>query len=758
MLVTSTCDKEELIEQDVHSRLSLSVSVDGTMSRALIEDAFPDKTEVGLTLVDAGGSKYDNITYNNIKATAAGTSEAQTWTLASDMLLSGTSGTLYGYYPYLSSVTDITQIPVETASQTDYMYAEPVTGLSEKNHEAVMVYKHMMMGVRLNIVRGPDYEGDGIISSVTVTSDGIRDKGTFNARTGEYTAFTDATTSVTRNLSMSLGAGNIDFLVVPIEGQTASLSFNVTVDGEMYSTQDASVTFTKGQLLQWTLTLNHKLEPTVVITGDMTDVTVQQTNNADGTVTIVATAETDDVFVSDGIAVTNATATTSYDENDNLVISLTDITGEVTVTMAGSLPRVQDFDYTGSVQSATLTKGTYQLQCWGAQGGTSYGSSSGAGSKGGYAEGQLTLDETTTLYAFVGGQGSRGSSTTLVNGGWNGGGASKGFTSYSSGDTYGYSYPACGGGATDFATVTSTMSYSSGQTVRSSESLLSRCIVAGGGAGGSYRKTTVTTTTTTPSTTTTSWEIFYWHTQLLSTWWSDSNQFYIAHYQTYMEYEPGGTYKAIIQSPNNDYSSGSVIIILDGTRYDYSLGSEFTLPSFTSIDDQEMIAFYTDSRTDIRFYAQQKVTTIIPGETTTDTSTSSGYSNKSQQGGGTSGIGQYPGTQSAGGNGNGNDGTFGYGGCQTISNYRYASGGAGGGWYGGGTAYSDSSTGYINYSGGGSGFVNTAANASYRPSGYTGLQLDSGTTTAGNTSHPSTSGGTETGHSGNGYARITRLK
>ena len=42
---------------------------------------------------------------------------------------------------------------------------------------------------------------------------------------------------------------------------------------------------------------------------------------------------------------------------------------------------VYNFGYTGSVQQITLPKGSYKLQCWGAQGGTSYGSSSGAGSK-----------------------------------------------------------------------------------------------------------------------------------------------------------------------------------------------------------------------------------------------------------------------------------------------------------------------------------------------------------------------------------------
>jgi hypothetical protein len=51
--------------------------------------------------------------------------------------------------------------------------------------------------------------------------------------------------------------------------------------------------------------------------------------------------------------------------------------------------------------------------------------------------------------------------------------------------------------------------------------------------------------------------------------------------------------------------------------------------------------------------------------------------------------------------------------------------------------------------------VNIAANASYRPSGYTGLELESGQTIAGNTSFPAPGGGNETGHSGDGFARIT---
>lgn len=110
---------------------------------------------------------------------------------------------------------------------------------------------------------------------------------------------------------------------------------------------------------------------------------------------------------------------------------------------------VMNFDYTGSVQTATLTPGAYKLECWGGQGGTY---SSYIGGYGGYSKGTITLTEATTVYISVGGAGS--SSSTAA--GFNGGG-----TGISSGRG--------GGGATDVRI---------GQN-----SLYSRVIVAGGGGG-----------------------------------------------------------------------------------------------------------------------------------------------------------------------------------------------------------------------------------------------------------------------------------
>lgn len=119
------------------------------------------------------------------------------------------------------------------------------------------------------------------------------------------------------------------------------------------------------------------------------------------------------------------------------------------VGSANSNSSVMNFDYTGSVQTTTLTPGTYTIECWGGQGGTYSGC---IGGYGGYSKGTITLTKTTTVYVSVGGAGS--SSSTAA--GFNGGG-----TGISSGRG--------GGGATDVRI---------GQN-----SLYSRVIVAGGGGG-----------------------------------------------------------------------------------------------------------------------------------------------------------------------------------------------------------------------------------------------------------------------------------
>lgn len=113
---------------------------------------------------------------------------------------------------------------------------------------------------------------------------------------------------------------------------------------------------------------------------------------------------------------------------------------------------ILNYDYTGAVQTVTLPKGTYKLECWGAMGG--YRSSDSYAGKGGYSVGTLALPSPTTLYIYTGGAGNTGTVTnSIYSGGFNGGG-------------YRYKYHG-GGGASDIRI--------------GKDDLYARVIVAGGG-------------------------------------------------------------------------------------------------------------------------------------------------------------------------------------------------------------------------------------------------------------------------------------
>lgn len=434
----------------------------------------------------------------------------------------------------------------------------------------------------------------------------------------------------------------------------------------------------------------------------------------------------------------NGPITVQSDDNDigtarSQVITVETVGGAVVQNLTisqGACPfpvgDVKNYAYTGAKQTVILPAGTYKLQCWGAQGGSNgtnstYGITAKAGGKGGYSEGVLTLSTPTEVEINVGGQGS------ATSGGFNGGGSTTGTSSYSTGTSgqdgyeFGYSKMGGGGGATD---------------IRLKDGgFLSRFIVAGGGSGGAMccrKKTTSTSTTVTDLTYT-------------DTAWSG----------------PWGT------GTTWSTGTGHLVSLRAGVKYTISATGTDVHEVYFQLDSSPWTTYQNTYTPSSNVTVRAVVNTRTQGATVTcyvkhtETSTSTSTSNDSQvgyAGGGTTGVAYsstYQGKQNAAGSG----GSFGQGANQATTGYRYCSGAGGGGWYGGGGGQkSDSSMTYCKYSGGGSGWVNIAANAGNRPSGYTGLELDSGTTYAGDTSFPNTAGtGNETGHSGNGYAKITRL-
>lgn len=160
-----------------------------------------------------------------------------------------------------------------------------------------------------------------------------------------------------------------------------------------------------------------------------------------------------------------------------------DLTSSIPSSSSLKTGDILNCPYSGTYKSITLPKGTYKLECWGAQGGNGTASPSNNsqlfGGKGGYSYGVFSPTSDTVLYLYSGGQGSTATDSTSSgpNGGYNGGGAgSKNGSNNSNTQTSGG-----GGGATHIATTSGLLN-----TLSSSTASILLIAGGGGGAGGWY--------------------------------------------------------------------------------------------------------------------------------------------------------------------------------------------------------------------------------------------------------------------------------
>lgn len=593
-------------------------------------------------------------------------------------------------------------------------------------------------------------------ATITVTGKGEYTgtaTGTFTIAKANPTYTAPTANSLTYN-------GNSRYLTTT--GSTSDGTIQYSADGTTWSTTRVTKTTAGTYTTYWRLVgdANHNdVESTPITTTiNKASRTISFTNTyyVQNTSTTTTRTATPSAGSSDG-AITYSISSTTYatiNSSSGAVTSKTfDGSATVTATIAEGtnylsastsytlyvFATTHNYSYNGSYRSVTLPPGTYQFQCWGAQGGSNgtnstYGITAQAGGKGGYSIGQLTVSSATAVRVYVGGQGSASA------GGFNGGGSTTGTSQKNANGEFGYSKMGGGGGATD---------------IRLSDgSLYSRMIVAGGGSGGALVYSAITTSTTT------------------SIWPSSASQWEVgtisgydgskvathdrARTVDYIDISNAESISYSLTGYNNNEFTGLEIDYYNSS-YGY-LGCDGWLTGSGSKTPKSgakyiMLVLRTSTYDPAGSHACQAATlTMTTSSTSSSTNGCGGYAGGGErsEAADTAWVGHQTGA--------GDKGSFGQGANQTATTYRYCSGAGGGGWYGGGGARnSNSYDWYSLYSGGGSGWVNTSASSGNRPSGFSSLQLDSGTTYAGNTSFPSTSGGTETGHSGNGYARITRL-
>ena len=251
---------DTLDEAAVPKPLSVAVNARDITARAPIHGtALPDASNIGISLVAEDGTPYDGVTYDNLKYTAAGTAPDQSWSTPNVPTLSSSPAKLVAYYPWAEN-TDYSAVPVETDTQTDYMYSQWLTGLSNANPNANIVMKHALTAVRVALVKG-DFTADVDVSSVSVKSPAFATAGAMDATTGALSALTgigDAVT-VTADFPLTAQATNVEVMAVPDVSVSSGVTTVTTQIGDRKYSVNINFTesYKQGYIYTYTLTLNN---------------------------------------------------------------------------------------------------------------------------------------------------------------------------------------------------------------------------------------------------------------------------------------------------------------------------------------------------------------------------------------------------------------------------------------------------------------------------------------------------------------------
>lgn len=202
--------------------------------------------------------------YGEVVGQVKATYNSNAWTLAPEVSLTGTPANVFAYYPHSTTVTDGTKVPVEVASQTDYLYSGTAVSASSSNSRISLSMKHALCVFIFNVKKN-GYIGDAQLTSVKIQNKGgyllIASKGTMDISTGSITtsAYDPYTISVNKTI-VDDGWTSERPLAMLMPFQTASASgaeFVFTVDGKEYTVDvPANMNYAAGQQYVFNLTIN----------------------------------------------------------------------------------------------------------------------------------------------------------------------------------------------------------------------------------------------------------------------------------------------------------------------------------------------------------------------------------------------------------------------------------------------------------------------------------------------------------------------
>ena len=289
----TACDNEtDFADPNNRDGKPLRIETSIAETRAVVTSTnFAEGDRVGLFVLDDGGQYYADNAMNQ-----PATYNASGWSMENEIVLSKEKTPyVFAVYPYYGSAD---YIPVDInmrmsiniapnqyegiEGQADWMYAN---ALPLEGNTAKLTFRHALARVTLQLKRGADETGDGLLTKVRMqnamkydTNNAEQGRGTDLCTTGwmslrngsintEETQNAESYIEQTTEMGLSAEAQTIDFLVIPtaLPGQTNTPDANttgggievlLTIDGKQYRVDLGVPTWHAGQQYIYPITIN----------------------------------------------------------------------------------------------------------------------------------------------------------------------------------------------------------------------------------------------------------------------------------------------------------------------------------------------------------------------------------------------------------------------------------------------------------------------------------------------------------------------
>lgn len=253
VMITCGCDRLPTIETAMKTPLEISVSTIDNTKGAIKSGYFPINSNIGVWVVNESSELYENIKYSTTSS-----SLTASWSPSVNVYLDSSPASIYAIYPYIDKTDiDINAVEIDTASQIDWMWSQPINGICNTSPYAKLFFRHALCTVTIHLNRG-SYSGDGYLTSLEISSESLGTTAVLDATNGALSDIAgtgDFIESSEMPLTIADTGSLISILAIP-SGNEGEISVKMTIDGILYTITSPSVAILQGENYTINVTIN----------------------------------------------------------------------------------------------------------------------------------------------------------------------------------------------------------------------------------------------------------------------------------------------------------------------------------------------------------------------------------------------------------------------------------------------------------------------------------------------------------------------